>query len=257
MTNARVRSAIEVLLGYLCKIEVIDRAVQSYRSILHFHLRSGPIDQEHMLHCFNLIKKKRSWRISPARTLCFSFVAFVFVKSAYLCTASTYWNACIVFSWHHPPARSCDHAGKVYDAQILLVAQDGNFSGFMDPPPPAAPNVPYNTLDMNMGGRGYHGPGSGVNRQNRWILQLEKSKDLPGRLTCYELADNSASTLRARPGCFQVIGPGANYQQGRQKKVKRGADMHELCTLSWGIVCFPLLNRRTSLYPVASSSHQS
>jgi hypothetical protein len=91
----------------------------------------------------------------------------------------------------------------------------------------------------------------------RWILQLEKSKDLSGRLTCYELADNSASTLRARPGCFQVIRPGANYQQGRQKKVKRGADMHELCTLSWGIVCFPLLNRRTSLYPVASSSHQS
>jgi hypothetical protein len=173
MTNARVRSAIEVLLGYLCKIEVIDRAVQSYRSILHFHLRSGPIDQEHMLHCFNLIKKKRSWRISPARTLCFSFVAFVFVKSAYLCTASTYWNACIVFSWHHPPARSCDHAGKVYDAQILLVAQDGNFSGFMDPPPPAAPNVPYNTLDMNMGGRGYHGPGSGVNRQN--VLQCTGS----------------------------------------------------------------------------------
>jgi hypothetical protein len=91
----------------------------------------------------------------------------------------------------------------------------------------------------------------------RWNLQLEKSKDLSGRLTCYELADNSASTLGARPGCFQVIGPGANYQQGRQKKVKRGADMHELCTLSWGVVCFPLLNRRTSLYPVASSSHQT
>jgi hypothetical protein len=58
MTNARVRSAIEVLLGYLCKIEVIDRAVQSYGSILHFHLRSGPIDQEPMLRCFNLVKKK-------------------------------------------------------------------------------------------------------------------------------------------------------------------------------------------------------
>jgi hypothetical protein len=38
---------------------------------------------------------------------------------------------------------------------------------------------------------------------------------------------------------FAVIGLGANYQKGRQKKVQRGAD-----------ICFPLLNRRTSLYPV-------
>jgi hypothetical protein len=63
------------------------------------------------------------------------------------------------------------------------------------------------------------------NPSTRWILQLEKSKDLSGRLTSYELADDGASALRARPGCFQLIGPGAVFQQGRSKKVKCGADM--------------------------------
>jgi hypothetical protein len=51
-------------------------------------------------------------------------------------------------------------------------------------------------------------------------LQLEKSKDLSGRLTCYELADNSASTLRARPGCFSGYRPWCELPAGPPKKSK-------------------------------------
>jgi hypothetical protein len=70
MTHARVRSAIECLPWYLCKIEVIDRAIQSYRSILHFHLRSGIIDQEHMLiDPIIRIKKAQSAHFAYSHTL--------------------------------------------------------------------------------------------------------------------------------------------------------------------------------------------